>query len=69
MSEGNILSFKILINRRGQVITELSGLPEDKIDTIFKGQDKVLMRKIIQEGRVKLEKVHGYLEGELDALK
>ena len=69
MKEGNILSFRILVNYEGDVVTELSGLPVDKIDKVFKGHDKVLMSKIIKEGRLKLKKLHGYLEGELDALK
>jgi len=69
MKEGNILSFRILVNYEGNVVTELSGLPPDKIDEVFKGHDKVLMNKIIKEGRLKLEKLHGYLESELDALK
>ena len=69
MKEGKILSFRILINYNGDVVTELSGLPEDKIDGVFDGHDKILMRKIIKEGRLKLETIHAYLENELDALK
>tara|TARA_B100000519_G_C14074592_1_gene358475 strand:+ start:230 stop:439 length:210 start_codon:yes stop_codon:yes gene_type:complete len=69
MKEGNILSFRILINYNGDVVTELSGLPEDKIDEVFKDHDKVLIRKIIKEGRLKLETIHAYLENELEALK
>ena len=69
MKEANLISFKVLINSKGQVVTELSGLPEEKIDLVFKTKhDKTMMRKIIKESKVKLEKMHSYLEGELEAL-
>mgnify|MGYP003136286000 CR=1 FL=1 len=69
MKEANLISFKVLINSNGQVVTELSGLPEEKIDQVFKTKhDKTMMRKIIKESKVKLEKMHSYLEGELEAL-
>jgi|TARA_R100000329_G_C7449220_1_gene158072 glycerate kinase len=69
MKEANLISFKVLINSKGQVVTELSGLPEEKIDQVFKTKhDKTMMRKIIKESKVKLEKMHSYLEGELEAL-
>ena len=31
MREGNILSFKILVDSKGMLITELSGLPESEV--------------------------------------
>ena len=66
MKEANLISFKVLINSKGQVVTELSGLPEEKIDQVFKTKhDKTMMRKIIKESKVKM---HSYLEGELEAL-
>ena len=69
MKEANLISFKVLINSKGQVVTELSGLPEEKIDQVFKTKDdKTMMRIIIKESKVKLEKMHSYLEGELEAL-
>ena len=69
MKEANLISFKVLINSKGQVVTELSGLPVEKIDQVFKTKhDKTMMHKIIKESKVKLEKMHSYLEGELEAL-
>ena len=69
MKEGNILSFRILIDSTGNLVTELSGLPEREAHKVFKGEDLILIRKIIREGLVKLDKLHNYLENELDALK
>ena len=70
MKEGNILSFKIMIDSKGTLVTELSQLPEEAVSKIFaEDGDKILIRKIIREGLLKLENLHGYLEKELQALR
>jgi hypothetical protein len=67
--EGNLLSFKILVDSKGNVITELSGVPEKDISKIFKEkEDRTLINKIVKEGLVKLGTLHEYLEKELQAL-
>ena len=69
MKEGNILSFKIMIDSKGTLVTELSQLPEEAVSKIFvEDDDKILIRKVIREGLLKLENLHGYLEKELQAL-
>ena len=69
MKEGNILSFKIMIDSTGTLVTELSQLPEEAVSKIFvEDDDKILIRKVIREGLLKLENLHGYLEKELQAL-
>jgi len=65
--EANILSFRIIVNHSGAVLTEISGLPEDRLHEIFKGNELVLVRKIIREAKPKLEKMHDFLEKELAA--
>ena len=70
MNEGNILSFKIMIDSKGTLVTELSQLPEEAVSKIFaEDGDKILIRKVIREGLLKLENLHGYLEKELQALR
>jgi|TARA_B100000427_G_C15107281_1_gene419892 hypothetical protein len=70
MNEGNILSFKIMIDSKGTLVTELSQLPEEAVSKIFaEDDDKILIRKVIREGLLKLENLHGYLEKELQALR
>ena len=70
MKEGNILSFRIMIDSKGTLVTELSQLPEEAVSKIFaEDDDKILIRKIIREGLLKLENLHGYLEKELQALR
>jgi hypothetical protein len=70
MKEGNILSFRIMIDSKGTLVTELSQLPEEAVSKIFaEDDDKILIRKVIREGLLKLENLHGYLEKELQALR
>jgi len=69
MKEGNIISFKVFIDSSGTLVTELSKLPEEAVSKIFSEDgDKVLIRKIIREGLLKLENLHVYLEKEIQAL-
>ena len=70
MKDGNILSFKILIDSSGVLVTELSQLPEEAVSKIFsEDDDKILIRKVIREGLLKLENLHSFLESELQALR
>lgn len=66
--EGNLLSFKILIDETGTVVTELSGIPVDKIDKVFKNNDSLLIKKIVTDARSKVEGLHRFLEDELNNL-
>lgn len=65
--EANILSFKIIVNHSGAILTELGGLPEDRLHEVFKGNELQLVRKIIRDAKPKLEQMHDYLERELTA--
>ncbi len=68
-NEGNILSFRILIDAKGNLITELSGLPTEDAHKVFEGDELLLVRKILKEGHIKLDRLHNYLEAELDAFR
>ena len=69
MREGNILSFKILVDSKGMLITELSGLPESEVKKVFDTEnDRAIIQKIIKEGLLKLETLHDYLEKEITKL-
>jgi hypothetical protein len=65
--EANLLSFKIIVNHSGAILTELGGLPEDRLHEVFKDNELVLVRKIIREAKPKLENMHDFLEKELAA--
>jgi len=66
--EGNIVSFKVFINSRGQVMSEYSKLPVEKLATVFDEHDIPLMKKILNEVDTKVGSLHSHLEKELEAL-
>jgi len=63
--EGNLISFKLLINRNGDLLTEVSMLPKNKINKVFKKEDAPLIYKAISEAEIKLKNLHDYLEKEI----
>lgn len=65
---GILASFKVYIDTKGVLYTEIGGVPFDEIDKVFKDHDLVLMQKLIKETRLKLNGLHEYLEKELQAL-
>ena len=66
--EGNLLSFKILVDETGNIVTEISGLPLNKTKSIFKNNDLIIINKILSVARTKLEQLGNYIEDELDAI-
>jgi hypothetical protein len=66
--DGNLISFKVLVNSSGTVMTEMSGIPEEDLHKVFKGDELQLMRKLINLCSDKLSPLHKYLEDELEAL-
>jgi len=66
--EANILSYRILFDTKGQLITEISGLPIEDASKAFSGKDLKMIQTIIREGRQKMNNIHNDLEAELDAL-
>jgi hypothetical protein len=65
--EANIISFKVIVNHSGAILTEIGGIPEDRLHEVFKGDELKLVRKIVREAKPKLEKMHDFLERELTA--
>ena len=66
--EANIIGFKVLINCEGVVVTEMSGIPESDLNQVFKGDELLIIRNIVQLTKPKLEVLHKFLEDELNAL-
>ena len=67
--EGNIISFKVFIDRRGTLMTEFKQLPLGEVSKVFDKHDTPLIKKIIREAETKLSGLHEYLEKELNALR
>ena len=66
--EANIISFRILFNKKGYLISETGGLPLTDAAKVFKGFDLKVIQTVIREGKQRIEKIHNELEAELDAL-
>ena len=66
--EANILSFRVLFDGKGQLVTEVGGLPIEDVNKVFKGTDLKIIQTIIREGRQRIFNIHNELEAELDSL-
>jgi hypothetical protein len=68
MSEGNVISFKVFVDSKGNLMTEYSKLPIDKVSEVFDSSDTLFVQKILRELEPRLETLHSKLENELNAL-
>ena len=68
-TEANLISFKVLLNRNNQLITEMSMLPEKHIDRLFHVDEAWIVRNVIKKSKDKLYSMHDYLQSELQALQ
>ena len=68
--EATLLTFKIVLDVKGNLVSDLGGLPIKDVDTVFKNkEDAYIIKKIIREGTLKLQGIHKYLEDEVNAIK
>jgi hypothetical protein len=67
MKEANIISFAIKLGQDGGFFSEVSYLPVEDIPKCFKGDDAVLVRKIVMEMQKNFSDLHYYLEKEIQA--
>ena len=67
--EGNIISFKVFIDRKGNLMTEFKQLPVEDVPKVFDKHDTPLVQKLIREAETKLSSLHEHLENELSALR
>ena len=68
-TEGNIISFGVLVDSKGNFVTEFKHLPIEEVGSIFNKHDTPLVQKIIRDTKPKLEGLHSYLEKELNTFK
>ena len=67
MKDANIISFAIKVGADGSFFTEVSYLPEDKVDKCFQSEDAVFVRKILREMHSTFSELHHSLEKEIQA--
>jgi hypothetical protein len=66
--EGNIISFKLVIDQNNKLISELSQFPEDRINDIFVNGDRETIRNALKFAKEKLEPLHAQIQRHLNAL-
>jgi glycerate kinase len=65
--EANLISFKVVLTSSNQIVTELSMLPEEEIDKVFKiHHENETVRTILKVGQRKLATLHNYFQSELN---
>tara|TARA_R100000808_G_C2153121_1_gene163039 strand:- start:4015 stop:4245 length:231 start_codon:yes stop_codon:yes gene_type:complete len=67
--EAILLSFKVVLDTKGVLWTEVGGLPNHEVRNCFKNKDDAyIIDKLISEGRIKLNGINKYLADELTAI-
>tara|TARA_Y100001951_G_C11157831_1_gene192995 strand:- start:241 stop:480 length:240 start_codon:yes stop_codon:yes gene_type:complete len=68
--EATLLTFKLALDAKGNIWTDIGGLPEKEIKNCFKNrEDAHVIEILIREGRIKLQGIHRYLENEVTAIQ
>jgi len=67
--QGNIISFGVFIDGKGNLVTEFKHLPVEEVSKVFNKHDTPFVQKIIRDTKPKFEGLHSYLEKELNSLK
>ena len=68
--EATLLTFKIVLDVKGNIVSDLGGLPIKGVDQVFRNEnDAYVIKKIIREGTIKLQGIHKYLEDEVNAIQ
>ena len=68
-SEANLVSFKVLLTRNNEIVTEFSILPENMVDEIFPKDERDVIKSILRNGKTKLGDLHNFFQRELNVLK
>lgn len=66
--EGNLVSFRLFINTSGDILTEYRYFPEEDVSKVFPASETHLIKKVIKEGRLRLETLHDSIEREVQSL-
>ena len=68
--EAKLLTFELVLDAKGNIWTDIGGLPENQIKNCFKNrEDAHVIEILIREGKIKLKNIHRYLENEITAIQ
>ena len=66
--EANLISFAVLLDSEGKIITEISNLPKEEAKRFFKGHDLKIIETLIEQGIIRVGKMHYQLQNEISAI-
>ena len=68
--EAKLLTFQLVLDAKGNIWTDIGGLPEHQIKNCFKNREYAhVIEIIVREGKIKLQAIHRYLENEVTAIE
>ena len=68
-NEAVLIGYKILFDRKGNLITERISTDIKKLKKFLSLEDYSMIRSIINESTIKLDKIHNEIEAALNARK
>jgi len=68
-TEANLISFKVLLNRDNQLITERTSTDIKKLEKKLTKENFNLLQSVIRSGTRELDSVHNKIEADLNARK
>ncbi len=68
-TEAKLLSYTILFNRKGQLITERTSTDIKKLEKKLTKENFNLLQSVIRSGTRELDSVHNKIEADLNARK
>jgi hypothetical protein len=68
-NEATLIGYKILFDKKGNLVTERISTDIKKLKKYFSQEDYSMVRSIINEATIKLDKIHNEIEAALNARK
>jgi|TARA_R110000803_G_C11825113_1_gene302512 hypothetical protein len=63
--DGNLISWKLVIDKENRIITEVSCLPDEDIDKLFDFPEKETIKFLIRNAKKTLEPLHEELQSKV----
>ena len=67
--EATLVGYKILFDVKGNLVTERIAVYIKKLEKFFNKEDYSLVKSIISETKIELDRIHNRIEAALDARK
>ena len=67
--EATLVGYKILFDVKGNLVTERIAVDIKKLEKFFSKEDYSLVKSIISETKIELDRIHNRIEAALDARK